>query len=116
MKSFQYALQGLLTAIRSEVNLRFHIVAAVLVCAAGIWLQLQRNEWIAVVFAITLVIVLELFNTAIEQLCNAVTTEHNLFIKKAKDISAAAVLMASAGSAIVGCIIFLPKIISLINS
>jgi diacylglycerol kinase len=115
MKSFQYALQGLLTAIRTEVNMRFHIAAAVLVCASGIWLQLQQYEWIIVAFAITLVLVLELLNTAIEQLCNAVTMEQHPFIKKAKDISAAAVFMAATGSGVAGCIIFLPKIISLIN-
>lgn len=112
MQSFQHALQGLLAAIRTQPNLRFHVTAAVIVTAFGIWLQLSTSEWIAVVICIAAVIGFELMNTAIEQLCNLVTKEEHPVIKTIKDISAAAVLIVCIGSAVIGLIIFLPKLIN----
>ena len=111
IKSFQYALQGLLSAIRSEANLRFHIAAAVIVIAAGLWLQIETVEWCIVVLCIAAVFGFELINTSIEQLCNHVTAEEHPSIKKIKDISAAAVLLISLASAVAGLLIFLPKLI-----
>ncbi|MEQ1798098.1 MAG: diacylglycerol kinase family protein [Lacibacter sp.] len=111
IKSFQYALQGLLSAIRSEANLRFHIAAAVIVIALGFWLQIRTVEWCIVVLCIGAVFGFELVNTSIEQLCNHVTAEEHPSIKKIKDISAAAVLLVSFASAVVGLLIFLPKLI-----
>jgi len=111
IRSFQYALQGLLSAIRSEANLRFHIVAAVIVITTGLWLQIETVEWCIVVLCIGAVFGFELINTSIEQLCNHVTAEEHPSIKKVKDISAAAVLLVSLASAVAGLIIFLPKLI-----
>jgi diacylglycerol kinase len=111
MKSIQYALQGFLSAVRSEANLRFHIAATVVVCTAGWWLQIEKVEWCIVVLCIGAVFGIELINTSIEQLCNHVTAEEHPSIKKIKDISAAAVLMVSVASLAVGLLIFLPKLI-----
>lgn len=111
IKSFKYALQGLLAAVRSEANLRFHIAAAVIVVAAGLWLQLEITEWCIVVICIGCVAGFELLNTSLEQLCNHVTAQEHPSIKKIKDISAAAVLLVSLASAVVGLLIFLPKLI-----
>lgn len=114
MKSFQYAAAGILSALRSEPNLRFHVAAALIAGVAGYFLHLSNIEWIAVVFCVVLVFGFELLNTAIEALCNHVTEEIHPAIKKVKDISAAAVLIVCAGSVVTGLIIFLPKIIELI--
>lgn len=111
IKSFQYALQGFLAAVRSEANLRFHIAAAVIVIAAGLWLQIETVEWCIVILCIGAVFGIELINTSIEQLCNHVTEEEHPSIKKIKDISAAAVLLVSITGAIAGLLIFLPKLI-----
>ncbi len=111
MKSFQYALQGLLSAIRSEANLRFHMAATVIVIAAGLWLQIETVEWCNVILCIGAMFGMELINTSIEQLCNHVTAEEHPSIKKIKDISAAAVLLVSLASAVAGLLIFLPKLI-----
>lgn len=111
MKSFQYAAAGILSALRSEPNLRFHVAAALIVCAAGYLLHLSGIEWIAVVLCVVLVFGFELLNTAIEALCNHVTEEIHPSIKKVKDISAAAVLIVCTGSVVTGLIIFLPKIL-----
>lgn len=112
MNSLRYAIRGFFTAIRSETNLRIHVVVAVVVCAVGFWLQLSIPEWLAVVLCIVVVFGFELMNTAIEQLCDLVTKEQHPVIKTIKDIAAAAVLIVCMGSVIIGAIIFLPKLIN----
>lgn len=112
MNSLRYAIRGFFTAIRSETNLRIHVVVAVVVCAVGFWLQLSIPEWLAVVLCIVVIFGFELMNTAIEQLCDLVTKEQHPVIKTIKDIAAAAVLIVCMGSVIIGAIIFLPKLIN----
>ncbi len=112
MNSLRYAIRGFFTAIRSETNLRIHVVVAVVVCAVGFWLQLSIPEWLSVVLCIVVVFGFELMNTAIEQLCDLVTKEQHPVIKTIKDIAAAAVLIVCMGSVIIGAIIFLPKLIN----
>ncbi|HLO38436.1 MAG TPA: diacylglycerol kinase family protein [Lacibacter sp.] len=114
MKRFIHAITGLISAIRSEVNMRIHIIASVLVCIAGFYFQIASVEWLILILCIVLVISFELVNTSIEELCNMVHPEHHPIIKKVKDIAAAAVLVAAVGSVIAALIIFLPKLISLI--
>ena len=114
MKRFRYAIKGLISAIRSEANMRIHIIAAALVCVAGFYFQISPVEWIVLVLCIVLVISFELINTSIEELCNMVHPEHHPIIKKVKDIAAAAVLVAAVGSVVAAIIIFLPKLISFI--
>lgn len=112
IRSFQHAADGFLNAVRTETNLRIHLVAAVICCTAGFLLTLTPVEWILVVCCITAVIAFELINTAIEQLCNLVTKEQHPSVKQIKDISAAAVLMVSIGAAVIAAIIFLPKLMN----
>ncbi|MBP6686490.1 MAG: diacylglycerol kinase family protein [Lacibacter sp.] len=115
MKSFCYACKGIATALHSEMNMRIHIVAAILVVTAGFFFELSSIEWGVVIICIVLVISFELINTAIEELCNLVQPEHHPIVKKIKDIAAAAVLIAAVGSLVIAFIIFLPKLISLIG-
>jgi diacylglycerol kinase len=116
MKSFQYALHGLLAALRSEKNLRLHVACAVLVTAAGIFLKITATEWMIVIFCISSVMAAELFNTALEKLCDVFTKEKHPKIKIIKDMSAAAVLMISLAAAVAGFIILIPKFITLFHS
>ena len=111
MKRFRYAINGLISAFRTEVNMRVHIIAAVLICIAGFYFNLTSVEWVVIVLCIVLVISFELINTAIEELCNLVHPEQHPIIKKVKDIAAAAVLIAAIGSVVAALIIFLPKLI-----
>lgn len=108
--SFKYAFTGILTSIKKEKNMKIHILAAVLVILLGIILQITKLEWIACVFAISMVISAELFNTAIETTVDMITLEKNEKAKIGKDVSAGAVLISAIGAAIIGIIIFLPKI------
>ena len=110
MKNFLYALQGLVTALRSEKNLRFHVAVAVLVISAGFFANVTVTEWMVLILCMAFVISMELLNTAVEYVCNAVQPEHHPFIKYAKDIAAAAVLIAAVATAVCGLIIFIPKL------
>jgi len=73
------------------------------------------GEWLFIILCSTLVLMLEMINTAIEQLCDLVTMEDHPLIKTIKDVSAAAVLLAAAASVATGLIIFLPKITDLLH-
>lgn len=111
--SFKYAFEGMLTALKEEPNLKFHFLAAILVLSAGWFFQISRIEWIAVIFAIGLVISVELTNTAIETVVDSFTTAMHPAAKKAKDIAAGAVLLVSLTALAIGVIIFLPYLLNL---
>jgi len=113
IRSFKFAFNGLWIAIKNEHNFWIHMFAAIAVVFVGVILKLNIKEWTIITFAIGLVFVSELFNTAIERLCDYITTEKNSVIKQVKDISAAAVLVSALTSAIIGLIIFIPKITAL---
>lgn len=96
--------------LKYEHNAWIHVFATIIVIGFGIWLKLSRPEWLFIILAIGLVFIAEGFNTAIEQLANAITHNENSSIKKAKDVGAGAVLIAAIISAIIGLIIFIPHI------
>jgi diacylglycerol kinase len=110
IKSFSYALQGLKTFFSTQHNAWIHFVISLLVIAAGFYFRIYQNDWLWIVFAITIVFITEMVNTAIEFLSDFVSPEIHPMIKKVKDVSAAAVLIASIGSVIIGLVVFVPKI------
>ena len=114
LKSFTFAFNGLKILLREEHNSWIHIAITICVVIVGFLLQISLIEWIAIVLCMGLVFALELVNSAIENIADFVSPQKNEIIKKVKDLSAAAVLIAAICSAIVGIIIFLPKIIDLI--
>jgi len=109
LASFRYAFNGLKILIQEEHNARIHLFAACCVLIAGAVFKISTTEWIAVIFCIGLVIALELINSAIENAADYLSKEKSESIKKIKDLSAGAVLVAAIASAIIGMIIFLPK-------
>lgn len=113
IKSIGYGFEGLKILILEEPNALIHSVITLIVVIAGFYFEVSNTEWIALLFAIGLVFGLELINTAIENLCNLISIERNEQIKKIKDLSAAAVLVAAVISVIIGVIVFIPKIITI---
>ncbi len=109
--SFQNAFRGIWTAIITQLNIRIHFLIGSLVLLAAVFFKCTISEILILILAIMVVMIAELFNTAIEFLCDAVTLEHNEFIKQAKDVSAGAVLLSAIFAAIIGLVIFVPKII-----
>lgn len=85
-----------------------HAGAAVAVVAAGVYYGVSRMEWIALVVSITLVVVVEAANSALEELADAVTQEFHPLIGRAKDIAAGMVLLAALGAVVVGVLVFSP--------
>lgn len=110
VNSFKYAIEGFISSFKTERNMKIHVLAMALVVILGIYLKLSPIEWCIIVISIALVISAELFNTAIETLVDMVSPERNPNAKLVKDISAAAVLALAIGAAVVGTIIFIPKI------
>lgn len=111
--SFKYAFQGIWSSFRSERNMKIHIFMMMLVILFGILLDIRLGEWITCIILFALVIGAELFNTAIEAVVDMISLEKSPQAKLAKDISAGAVLVFAIASAIIGLIIFIPKIIDL---
>src|SRR5437588_2848148 len=105
--SFRYALDGILHGFRSQRHMRFHFCAAVLVLLAGVIYGLNATELLVLTFAISLVIIAELFNTAIEAVVDLVTTTYHPLAKYAKDVAAGAVLIAALNACVVGVLLFL---------
>jgi len=111
-KTFYYAAAGILTAIRNERNLKFHVVSSIVVLVLSCIFSVTKLEWLIILFAIGGMIALELMNTAIERVVDLVTTEFHPLAKQAKDIAAGAVLVYAILSVIAGIIIFLPYILN----
>jgi diacylglycerol kinase (ATP) len=93
-----------------------HLVAATAVVAMGIYTNVTLREWLFLVIAIGLVVVTELVNTGIEYLGDAITDEQDENIRKAKDVSAGAVLIAALTAAVIAGLVFIPKLISMFAS
>ena len=110
VRSFLNGYVGITHALRSEQNLRIHCVIAVCVIAAGCAFGLAAWEWIAISFCIGLVISAECMNTALERLADRISLERHPLIKDAKDCGSAAVLVLAMMSAVVGAIVFVPRI------
>ena len=108
--SFGCAFRGLRTLLATQANARIHAVASVLVIGAGFWFALTRMEWCAVIAVIGLVWTAEGLNTALEFLTDLVSPEQHPLAGKAKDVAAGAVLAASIAAAIIGAMIFGPKL------
>jgi diacylglycerol kinase (ATP) len=113
LQSFNYAFQGLVYVFQHQRNMRIHIALAALVLAASLFFNLTRIEMAAVFFAITFVFMAELINTAIEAVVDLVTDQHDPRAKIAKDVAAAAVLVAAVNSIVVAYFVFADKAASL---
>ncbi len=110
INSFKYAIQGILSSFKTERNMKIHIFIMILVIIAGFILKINKYEWIACILCFAIVISGELFNTAIETVVDMVMPYKNDKAKIAKDIAAGAVLTLAIGAAVIGVIIFVPKI------
>ena len=110
LDSFKNAWRGVTVFVRQEHNAWIHCAMIVLVIMAGLLFHISTVEWIAVFFAIGLVLAAEAVNSAIERLSDAVQPDKDERIRDIKDISAGAVLICAITAAIIGIIVFLPKL------
>lgn len=113
LKSFAYAWEGVVYFFKTEVNAQLHLASTVMVVFLSVALRIHKWEAIAVVFSITLVWITEMINTSIEKTMDFISTEKHHPIKIIKDIAAGAVLISAIASFIIGCIVFIPKLLML---
>ena len=113
--SFKYAFEGIVQTYKGEQNLKIHTFIAILVIVFGFFLKISAIEWYICLLLIGLVLMSEFFNTAIEYVVDLASPKIHPLAKAAKDTASAGVLMMSIMSAIVGALIFIPKIIEYIG-
>jgi diacylglycerol kinase (ATP) len=105
--SFRFALNGILLSFRTQRHLRIHFGVAVLALIAGFIWRLSRVELLILVIAISMVLLAELFNTALETVVDLVTMDYHPLAKVAKDVAAGAVLVTTINAAMIGAVLFL---------
>jgi undecaprenol kinase len=110
LSGFLHALDGVKNALQTERSMRIHVITAALVVVFGFLLQISLWEWIVCVTLFGLVMGAELGNTALEESVNICCPQPDPRAKRVKDIAAAAVLMVALAAAVVGLLIFVPKV------
>jgi len=110
IRSFRYASVGFAVMLRTQPNFLVHIAAAVLALIVGVALRLSSAELALIVLTIALVLLVECVNTALETLCDLVSPEFHPLVKRAKDISAAAVLIAALAAVAVALLLYVPRV------
>ncbi len=116
LKSFKFAFKGIGFYLQSGGNVLIHLIASVIVIVLGFIFQINTTDWIVLILCIGMVLGAEALNTSIEELTNFVSPEYHEQAGKVKDLAAGAVLIISMMAAIIGLIIFIPKIIVFFNS
>ena len=113
VNSFKFAGVGIFTALKKEKNMKIHFLAMIVVIILGIVFKIEPMEWIACIILFGGVIGAEMFNTAIETVVDLVTPYKNEKAKIAKDVAAGGVLVWAISAAVVGFVIFVPKVIEI---
>ncbi|GAA0234173.1 diacylglycerol kinase [Metaclostridioides mangenotii] len=113
IKAFNDAIEGILYTFKFERNMKIHYLGSALVLVVSLFLNLSRIEMIMLLFSISLVVVAEMFNTAVEKTIDLVTDEYHVLAKIAKDVAAGGVLVAALNSVVVGYILFFDKLTEL---
>lgn len=116
ISSFRYAFEGVRTVFQEERNMRSHTFLTLSVLFISLFLNLTVNEWFWIILVCFLVLVMEVWNTVVENIVDLVSPHYHPLAKKVKDMAAAAVLLTSVLSVIIGSIILIPKIFKLISS
>ena len=111
--SFKYAFDGIIEFWKEEKNTKIHTFFTVVVIALAFLLKVSGTEFCILILTICSVWCAEAMNSAVERVVDLVTLEKRPLAKAAKDIAAGAVLIFAIGSVFIGCIIFLPKLLSI---
>ncbi|WP_138159280.1 diacylglycerol kinase [Peptoniphilus catoniae] len=113
ISSFNYAVQGIISALKTEKNMKFHYLAALAVVILSLFMDFNRLEFLLMIFAITFVVASEMFNTAVERTVDLIVQDYNPIAKYIKDVSAGAVLISSINALLVAYLLFFDRISNL---
>jgi diacylglycerol kinase len=111
LQSFRYAFNGIRILLLEEHNARIHVFIAICVIIAGFVFKVSIYEWLFLIMSIGIVLTLEIINSSIENIADFISPEKQDKIKVIKDLSAAAVFVGAITAAIIGFIVFIPKLI-----
>lgn len=110
--SFKNAIDGLVWVIKTQRNFKIQLFLSLLSIVGGFYFKITHEEFLVIGILITVGLVIEVINTAIEEAIDAIHKDWQEAIKIAKDVAASAMLIFSIGAFIIACIIFIPHIIS----
>ncbi|MBU3090726.1 diacylglycerol kinase [Clostridium sp. CM028] len=108
--SFNYAIEGIIYSIRTQRNMKIHMLTTIVVLTATFFYDLSKIELLIITMTITMVIVAEMINTAVECAIDATTNFYHPLAKIAKNVAAGAVLVTAINSVLVGYVIFWDRI------
>jgi len=115
LNKFKHAFNGVKVGLITDKSIRSHFIFAFLVVLMGIVFVLPLMQWAVLLLTISMVMVLEYVNSAIEVFADRVHPDHHSAIKNTKDLTAAAVLLASICAFFIGIIIFLPPVLVMLR-
>ncbi len=115
LKSFTYSIAGLKYAYKYEQSMLIHVIATICVLTVNIFFQVTGMEWLITLLAIGMVLSAELINTSIEAVVDMITLEEHPLAKIAKDCSSAATFVLAIMAAIIGCVIYIPYIMTFLG-
>ncbi|HVN61632.1 MAG TPA: diacylglycerol kinase [Gaiellaceae bacterium] len=110
LESFNYAFEGIIHVLRTQRNMRIHLVIAAVVLVLAFAVGVTKFELIALLLAIAFVLIAEMVNTALEHAIDVATTSFDPMAKLAKDIAAGAVLIATAAAVAIGYVVFASRL------
>ena len=114
-RSFKAAFEGIATTYKKEQNIKIHTIISIIVVLGGVLFKINYIEWLVCLVLIGFVLMAEFFNTAIEYVVDLASPNIHPLAKAAKDTASAGVLMMAIISALIGCVIFIPKIIEFVG-
>lgn len=115
LRSFRFAYEGLIYALSTERNMKFHFMTALIVLLLALFFKLSKLEILFIILAIILIVIAELFNTALEKAVDLAMPHQHPIAKIAKDVAAAAVLVTAVFAVAVGLIVFYEPVNALLT-
>lgn len=115
VRSFKAAFEGIASTYKKEQNIKIHTIISLIVVLGGFIFKINYIEWLVCLVLIGFVMMAEFFNTSIEYVVDLASPDIHPLAKAAKDTASAGVLMMAIISALIGCVIFIPKIIEFVG-
>lgn len=113
LNSIKNSINGYIYAYTNEQSLTIHAILTIIVLFTGFYFKISKMQWAILVIVMSIVIIAELLNTAIEATIDLVTDKYHELAKIAKDCASAAVFTASLLAAGLYLYVFIPQIMKL---
>lgn len=115
IQSFGYAIEGIIFMLKTQHNAWCHVIGTLLVTGLAAWCGVSASDWRWLIVAMAMVWMAEALNTAVEYLCDVVSPQFSMAVKRAKDVAAGGVLIAACAALAVGAATFWPYFLAATN-